>query len=219
MPSYRIKLANGKSLVLRGDEPPTDQDIEQAATAAGVRSLLMSSDKGEAPATGLSGSNSTAPSLPTLASGAMTAGMAAAPAIVTGLNAAAGVAGKYAVPGLTAAYAAKHAYEGDPMRAAGDVALGSTAAATKKVADVVSKATASPSGQLGLFTRGGGIVARLATALRGASPYAAGLTAISALHDVNEQQRQRIMADPEVEETTKKAVELLLRQMAEREAR
>src|SRR5262245_21865690 len=47
MATYRIKLANGKTLAIRGDEPPTDAEIEQVAQQAGVQSLLMSSKAGE----------------------------------------------------------------------------------------------------------------------------------------------------------------------------
>lgn len=41
MPTYEYHLANGKTLVLEGDQEPTDQDVEEAAQQAGVRTLLM----------------------------------------------------------------------------------------------------------------------------------------------------------------------------------
>lgn len=41
MPDYVIKLANGKELVLTGDAPPSDTDVEAAASQAGVRALLV----------------------------------------------------------------------------------------------------------------------------------------------------------------------------------
>jgi recombination endonuclease VII len=37
VPTFRVKLANGKHLTLRGDEQPTDADIEAAAEHAGER--------------------------------------------------------------------------------------------------------------------------------------------------------------------------------------
>ena len=45
MPEYTYPLANGKTLVLVGDDPPSDQDVEAAASQAGVRSLLRSIGK------------------------------------------------------------------------------------------------------------------------------------------------------------------------------
>jgi len=47
MPEYEIHLANGKKLVLEGDQEPTDQDVEDAAQSAGVRTLLMANGTGE----------------------------------------------------------------------------------------------------------------------------------------------------------------------------
>jgi hypothetical protein len=51
MPKYRFHLANGKSLVLEGDEMPTDDEVQAAADHAGVRSLLMRSSDETEPAT------------------------------------------------------------------------------------------------------------------------------------------------------------------------
>ena len=48
MPEYPYLLANGKTLVLTGDTPPSDQDVELAASQVGVRSLLRRVDQ-EAP--------------------------------------------------------------------------------------------------------------------------------------------------------------------------
>ena len=45
MPEYTYPLANGKTLVLVGDDPPSDQDVDAAASQAGVRSLLRSIGK------------------------------------------------------------------------------------------------------------------------------------------------------------------------------
>jgi hypothetical protein len=59
VPEYVVHLANGKSLVLEGDQPPTDTDIEEAAQSAGVRSLLMS-EAGASPAKETSMSPTTA---------------------------------------------------------------------------------------------------------------------------------------------------------------
>jgi hypothetical protein len=159
MPSYRIKLANGKSLVLRGDEPPTDADIESAATQAGVRPLLMSGDKGEAPATGPS--DSTAAGLVSGLSALVGAGTAAAPAVVAAggkllASKAAGI-----VPAAVALDAAGDVMRGDYKKAAGK---GAAAYATSQAAKMLPGA------------------ARVAAGMRAASPAAAMASMLAAGH-------------------------------------
>jgi hypothetical protein len=176
MPSYRIKLANGKSLVLRGDEPPTDADIEAAATQAGVRALLMSSDTGEAPATGLSDSPpaTTVAALSALASG----GMAAAPAVVGAARALA----PRAVPLATGAVVARDLGRGDIAAAAEHGVLGTAAAST--VGKVVDK--------IAPFIGQNSLVMRLATLARRSSPFMLAASGIMAAGEALGQQERTL---------------------------
>ena len=145
MPTYRIKLANGGSLVLRGDVPPTDADVEAAADAAGVRSLLMTPG-GETPAQEPSLSTTRSPISPGVALGA---GMAAAPAAVSLVNRAAGVAGRVAagraaglVPAVVALDAGADVLRGDPKRAAMKAGGAVAASQVPRVLRAVQAATA-----------------------------------------------------------------------------
>lgn len=123
MPKYRIHLANGKSLVLEGDTPPSDSDIEQAATDAGVRSLLMArNDEGEAQDTEPSNLRSAAPT-------AVAAGAIARPIIERLAMQVATSPRTARVPGVvgavgTAAAVANDLRRGDYGRAASDAVIG-----------------------------------------------------------------------------------------------
>ena len=166
---------------------------ENAAVAAAQKQSTLPR---EHPAKDASNSNAAGivSGLSALAAGSM----AAAPGVVSAggrllASKAAGV-----VPAAVAFDAAGDVMEGNYKKAA---TKGAAAAAVTQAAKLVPGA------------------ARVAGALRSASPYAAGISAITALHGFNESKRKQIAADPEVDEITKKAVEMLLKQMADRDVR
>jgi len=151
MPRFKVALANGKTLTLEGDTPPSDSDIESAADAAGVRSLLMhsggadddrDSSDGGASAGGMG-----------LAGEALAGAAAAAPKILSGINTAAVMGGKLATgkaaavaPAAVAVDAVRNLAEGKPKTAAAEVA---GAYATTKVAPRLLTVLARLTGPIG----------------------------------------------------------------------
>lgn len=86
MPKYRYQLANGKTLVLEGNEQPSDADAEEAAKSAGVELALAESSAGQSvPDTAL-----------------MTAAPADEESIAPGMLASSGAAIRQAVKGVPA---------------------------------------------------------------------------------------------------------------------
>lgn len=173
MPKFRIHLANGKSLVLEGDTPPSDQDIEDAAQAAGVRTLLMSAGDDSEPA-----SESRLPSAGAAAGALMTA----APDVLRGVNATA----RRAMPvvgGLaTGAAVIDDVRKGNIKQAAIDAAVGGTATAT--IAPKVAKGIAMRTGPVGVLSS----AAKLA---RAAGPVAMGAGAAYDLYNAGQEAAKR----------------------------
>src|SRR5262245_24324052 len=142
MPRYKFHLANGRSLVLEGDTMPSDGEVEAAADAAGVRTLLMRGEPDAIPASNPTGAS---PDGSSIVGPLVGAGMAATPAVVRGLNAAVAPVARAVAPTATALAVANDLRQGNVRQAVYDGAVGAGASSvaakvTPKIAGAVQAA-------------------------------------------------------------------------------